>query len=113
MCGFRSGRRGQGAVPGPQLYVVVRLLPYCAKKKEGPRALYRGYAPTLWSFGAFSGLYWAFYEQLRPSDTSVSFADALPCALTAGAACVVAGRRPGPGRSSARRCTAARTGRRS
>ena len=55
-------------------------------KKEGPRALYRGYAPTLWSFGAFSGLYWAFYEQLRPSDTSVSFADALPCALGAGAA---------------------------
>ena len=54
--------------------------------KEGPRALYRGYAPTLWSFGAFSGLYWAFYEQLRPSDTSVSFADALPCALGAGAA---------------------------
>ena len=55
-------------------------------KKEGPRALYRGYGPTLWSFGAFSGLYWAFYEQLRPSDTSVSFADALPCALGAGAA---------------------------
>ena len=55
-------------------------------KKEGPRALYRGYGPTLYSFGAFSGLYWAFYEQLRPSDTSVSFADALPCALGAGAA---------------------------
>ena len=53
-------------------------------KKEGPRALYRGYGPTLYSFGAFSGLYWAFYEQLRPSGT-VSFADALPCALGAGA----------------------------
>ena len=66
-------------------------------KKEGPRALYRGYAPTLWSFGAFSGLYWAFYEQLRPSDTSVSFADALPCALGAGAAGVVADGAPGPG----------------
>jgi len=53
-------------------------------KKEGPRALYRGYGPTLYSFGAFSGLYWAFYEQLRPSGT-VSFAAALPCALGAGA----------------------------
>ena len=54
-------------------------------KKEGVQALYRGYGPTLYSFGAFSGLYWAFYEQLRPSDTSVSFGDALPCALGAGA----------------------------
>ena len=53
-------------------------------KKEGVQALYRGYGPTLYSFGAFSGLYWAFYEQLRPSGT-VSFAAALPCALSAGA----------------------------
>ena len=80
VCGFCAGGRGQGTVPGPQLYIVVRLLPYCAKK-EGPRATSEATRRRLWSFGAFSGLYWAFYEQLRPSDTSVSFADALPCAL--------------------------------
>lgn len=54
--------------------------------KEGVRALYRGYGPTLAAFGAFSGLYWAFYEQLRPAEAAVPFHVALPCAMAASAA---------------------------
>mmetsp|Transcript_55082 Transcript_55082/g.128910 ORF Transcript_55082/g.128910 Transcript_55082/m.128910 type:complete len:317 (-) Transcript_55082:25-975(-) len=34
-------------------------------RSEGPLALYAGYAATLASFGPFSALYFAFYEQAR------------------------------------------------
>lgn len=41
-------------------------------RHEGPLALYRGYGPTVFSFGIYSGLYFAFYERIKtPNDTFV------------------------------------------
>lgn len=59
-------------------------------RKEGAIALYRGYGPTLLSFGTFSGLYFALYEKSKASlgrpGEALPFRDALIAALVAGGA---------------------------
>lgn len=75
-----------------QVHVDYRSSWHCASetlRSEGLRALYRGYGPTLLSFGTFSGLYFAFYEQLKeslapPGAATLPFHEALVAALGAG-----------------------------